>query len=789
MEYPNQKISAKKKQAVDNGIPTWYHKNAEFLAKYANEYTHLNSEIDKLIRISQGDMIAADYSYVTNPFNTKNPDYQKYPAKLQNYGIIAPVIDRHLGERRDMPDTTQVKALNYAVTNEFKEQKQKFFQAKLQEQFLAELESVQQGQPVQQPTDFKTLDAEFNSSWATRKAMKGQRMYEWIKGQKDLTEKEQELYFYWIATGRIATYKGNDNDDITYKVMHPGSVTPIMFGESKLYEDATGVRATHLMSVASIIDEFGANLKEKDLDILHKHHNDPMGENRIVYKDQFLETNRSFYKQSSSLLEVEHFTWKSLDEKIILTYIDEFGFTQKREVDEDYVFEPALGDVKIERKWMNTWHEVWRIPGTYQVSGTAINPMYLRWGKGKPQRNELNNNSICKLPYNGTFRGVDYGVIRSVTKTGLPFEKLYNIFLYRFELTLAKNKDKLLLFPIGLIPRMKGWNTDKFMYNIHAFSMAFFNEKEEKALAALQAIKEIDMSLSQYMADLWKFMQAIKEEWRDAAGFSPQRYGQIGSEAGKATTAEAIYRSAVSSKEMIGQFDYFKGKEIAGLIDHAKIAYANGVQAAYSNSRGDLIEFDISQQDIQELEYGVFVTNSAIEYEKLQEHKSLLPYFIQNKAPMSVVSQVIEEPNSHRVTALYEQGEALVRQYEMQMAEKQNEGLKYQADMDKQIADAGNATRVRVAEIAADARVEGNLIMSDSFNAPLGDADKDGVSESDEIVERSFKRRLGIASQAEKERADKAKESLQRENLALNREKMYVDFAIAKQNKNKYDKR
>lgn len=774
---------------MDGKTPVWFHANSEYFSNYAGVYSHLIEEMDELLAVAAGEFDKAPYAYVENPFNTDKEEYKRYPAKIRNHDIIGPLFDRHMGERRDMPDTVQIRALNYKDSNEYKSAKEKFFKQKLQEQFLSELQAMQQGGQPTTDYDLAALDEQFNTTWATRKAIKGQRLYEWIKGQKDLTEKEQELYYYWLAVGRIATYKGSDHGDVEYKVMDPRTVTPIHFGGTKLYEDCAAVRAIHMMSVASILDTWSDKLKPKDKELLERHYDRTDTSDALVYKDKFFSSTKGqMVRQDSNLLEVEHIVWKSQEERKILFYKDQFGFEQRVEVDEDYVFEKDLGDIRIETRWEHCWYESWRVPEVYTSGDGPVTAMYLDYGKGKPQRQEVNNTGICKLPYNGTFRGLDYGIIKSVVKAGIPYNMLYNIFLYRFELTLAKNKDKVLLFPIGLIPKMKGWDVDKFMYNIHAFSIAFFNEKEDKAIAALQAIKEIDLSLSQYMADMWKFMQAIKEEWRDAAGFSPQRYGQIGTEAGKSTTQEAIYRSAVSSKEMIGQFDYFYSKEVAGLIDHAKVAYPFGMQGQYVISGGDVIEFDLAEQDIQETEYGIFAGNSASEYEMLQQKKSYIPHMLQNGAAPGVVSKILDETNSHRITALLEQGDAVQKKHEQMIVDKEAEAMKYVTDSKTKSEQAANATRIRVAEIAADARVEGNLIMSDSFNAPLGDADNDGLSESDEIAQRSFERQLKQQQLNEQKRAQSAKEGLEREKLNAQREKAMLDFAIAKENKNRHDK-
>ena len=103
--FPPQMLSMKEKMKVSEGekVPNWIKKVSNFFAAEANLLTAEKVEMSNLYKIADGLFDETDYKYVENPFNTKNKKYQKYPAKLRNYDIIGPIIDRLMGERREMP--------------------------------------------------------------------------------------------------------------------------------------------------------------------------------------------------------------------------------------------------------------------------------------------------------------------------------------------------------------------------------------------------------------------------------------------------------------------------------------------------------------------------------------------------------------------------------------------------------------------------------------------------------------------------------------------------------------
>ena len=80
------------------------------------------------------------------------------------------------------------------------------------------------------------------------------------------------------------------------------------------------------------------------------------------------------------------------------------------------------------------------------------------------QRNEMNNSSACKLPYNGRCYSHLHSENISILEFGLPYQQMYTIINYVLEKTIAKSKGKIIPIDQAAIPKKDGWDDEKFFY-------------------------------------------------------------------------------------------------------------------------------------------------------------------------------------------------------------------------------------------------------------------------------------------------------------------------------------
>lgn len=796
-EMPDELISTAAKLAVegDNDVPTFIKKVRDHFSDFANGSIGHKAELMRLVDVANGNFNNADsdYNHVINPYN--EPDTKKrkkFPAKLRNYDIISPIIDRFMGERRDRPNDSIVYNRAPNGTNAFKEQLQAEYKRRLAAHLLLEMQKmgfdVDAG--IDQVPNYTTLKEDVETNWGDTRAAMGQEALDYITASQDLPNAFQRAYYNFLVTGFTFGFKEICYNDIKYHPVDPLEVDVYGWDTTSRYaEDAKAVIRRMKWSANSVIDHFRNNLSEEQVQTLLKWEKDRTPMNGIPStRGAIVTRDGTYFEYDDGQLVVEHIVWKTLTKRGILKYVSITGNEDEIPVDETYVLSPENGDLGVDWVWENEWWEIWTVSRNYGPDHNN-EVIFLDYGPGEVQRTMINNTSSCKLPYNGTYLAATPYVIRSVVKSGLPYQQLYNIFHFYFERSMAKNKDKLMLFPLGLIPRHKDWNEQKWLYTIEAFSIAFFDESADKALASLQAIKEIDMSLYQYMGKMWEFMQAIKNEWWESVGFNPQRYGDIATSAGKGTTNQAIIRSAISALEMNMMFERFREKEEEALLDYSKFAWIDGKKGTFVRPDKTVVYFDINGIEHAENEYGVFVNNSTQDQAAVDFIKSqILQPLAQNGLGGDIIAEVVDAKGMPKIKELLARGMRIQQEYQQQLEESRNQAQTQVAQTQERIEAMKDQRERDLAQLKADTEIEKALIMSDSFNAAAGDADANGITESDEIVQRHYDRMNKQQEFGEKRRANMAKEQIAREGIAVKREDIEAKKQIASMNKNKYDK-
>lgn len=805
--YPKQRISLAEKLSVEEGetTPKWIKDNAEYFSNRADDYRGVSTEYDDLFRWADGEIDINDYKYIENPFNTEDKRYTKYPAKIRNYDIIKPILKRRLGEREEAPINHILVGSNDNSLNEIKLAVNQVINNKITNNITSLLEG---NNPEE--IDIPAIESSVLINYNQKITKSARVVLERIKRSQNLVAKFQKLYYNYLVAGFPVTYKDVNHDDVLYEILHPGDVIGINWDSTSPYLEDCGAQVAYRnFSANTIIDRWREYLSDDQIDYLDKTGNEAgLGANNPFHPGLSHGVDRTkgssySYKGNhynipyDGTMCVEHIVWKSLEKRGIVKYQSDFGI-REIEVDENYVLEPEKGDISIRWKWENVWWEVWRLKDKYLVRAEdndktlkeAERIQYLYWGQGEVQRSEVNNTSICKLPYNGFKRGYSPNhIVESLVKDGLNYQILYNILHYRFELSLARNKDKLLLFPLGLVPKVKGWNVDRWMHSVHAFSIAFFNEQDSRAMAAAQAMKQIDMSLGNYMKEMYEIMQMIKQEWWEDAGYNRQRFGEASASDLKGVTENAMLASARSTKNDIAEFERFIEKDLNGIIDYAKYAFSEGKQGIIVNGFNEVEVMDINPLQFQNTEFNVFMVSSFEENENLNLIKqTILQPLTQNGLHTGPVTEIIASKSTEKIKEIGAKADAAQRKFEESLKQMELDSNERVAEMQKEKAEIDYKKAIDVQLLRNEGQIESALITSDSFNAGLGDVDNDGVDQSQEIVDRHEDRMLKRQQTNNQQRQQESNERIANRKLELDEKKMESQERIARINKNRFDK-
>jgi len=317
---PLQKLSLVEKLEVapDSIIPTWIKQNVLYWSSYN---THVNStimKIQKCFDIIAGQNMEEDYKYVENPYSTNNEKYKKYPAKIRNYDIIKPIIERWLGERRERPNKIIVSVNNTDALNLEKQRQQELVKKALVNRFMLELQNLGLDVQAESEKDKADLQAEIDTPYLDKRAIRGQRVIEYLETHQDLVDKFQQLYSDFITCGYAFSHKDCSNDDVQYRAIHPTQMTIIGWDESSRYaEDASAQICRHHWTVSTIIDKFREELSDTQIDYLVNFQKNNEFSGAINWQTKNGETYTTI---NNGTVLVQHVVWKSYTRRGVLTY-------------------------------------------------------------------------------------------------------------------------------------------------------------------------------------------------------------------------------------------------------------------------------------------------------------------------------------------------------------------------------------------------------------------------------------------------------------------------------------
>ncbi len=696
---PKQKISRRKK------TKQWGIDSVKGFIKESTFSATGKHDLLQFYEAYNGHMNESDYNYVTNPYNTQHNQKRNFPARLRNYNIIKPVVDLLLGEKTNRPNNYMVSVTNEDAISKKEQEQKKLILQHLQQQFVNELnaQGVNTGQPTEEAMTPAQVEEYIDTTYQDSRAIVGQQVLNYLRDNLDIEDKLQKGFFDWLCSGYVYSYKGVCMDDVEYDIVSPLDIDFSKSPDLDFIEDGDWVVRRQLMSSNAVIDQFYDLLSEQQIDQIEDHTRNRGGSFAIP----FLQRIEDNFGDNDRFVEVMHVCWKSFRKIGVLYYVDEFGVEQMSLVDDTYRTDREAGE-RTEWYWVN---EVWE---GYQID----NDIYVGINPVEGQRSSMNNISKCKLPYNGRAYSNRHSDNVSVVSMGVPYQILYNVFHYRLELTIAKNKDKIALIEMNTIPKRHGWDEEKFMYYADAMGFAFIDstgEGKNNERVTFNQYQVLDMSLGQYMAAQIQLLEAVKQEWEELLGISRQRKGQIMASDGAGTTNDAIAQSTAITEEIFRKFEKFEQKEMQGLLDTSKHAFREGKKVHYITDDFRNAWLDIDGATYMESEFGIFAKNSSQENKKMEQMRGLLQAMAQNGVGPKSIADILDADNFSRIRQLA--GEVEKKQAELSKAageqQMQTEQAKQDLDMQKiQIEQQHDAeqkerdrqTKIQVAEIQASAK-------------------------------------------------------------------------------------
>ena len=809
---PKQRIASSKKDLE------WKKQNMLY---WYNKCYPRNAYMETLYKAANGELEQTDYSYMLNPYgdNVKNRENLKsYPAKLKNYPLIPSIIQLLMAEKRQTPlvslvGVTNPDSLNLKKQQEFLQIRQ--YAQQLYINILNEM-GIDTGQESQPVPELERVLKDFNDNWNDFRAKEGQDVLDFIMEDCKVPLKFRQGYLHWLVTGMVTTIKDVRNEDVVHNIVNPKNVGFIADETCTFLEDAEAVMVVNRITRAAFYDNYaevmakesGKTLEEiyDFLDNRGLNMSEPyitvFGDSEQIYRQES-STNQNVsygydsvnaYNDLADSIEVAYVNWTSQELVKVVGVVNELGEMEQFEVDDTYKIESAYGEFLIEEYWRTQKWEGYIANGRKVIFGVQPIPF---------QRNKINRKSACKNLINGRIRRIGSRKALSIVELLLPYQHLYNVVHYKKNLVLAKNKEKLMIMPLQLIPQVEGHDMFSFMYHADASGIGWVDASRPEVINALNAIKAIDLSMGNYLGVLFDLLDRIKREAEEVIGINPQRKAQITGKAGLGVTDNAIAQSQLMTLDLLEEYEEFEECELNALLDLSKFAYLNGKKASYINSMGRQILIDIDAENQQYLnsEFGVRVKSSAQEKNKLEKIKNFAETLASQNAKPSTLAHILNsEDNFSNLLSKLEQIEAEERAYQEQQAQADREMQdlisKRQKDSeDSRIAleyykiDSNNQNDLEVKQL--DNFGKQSTMDVNKNNIPdfieIQAAVADNSATNNKIENDKAKLKLDMKKFVQSDRLEQKKISQKDKELELKKYQIDKQVEIAKLNKNKYD--
>ena len=532
------------------------------------------------------------------------------------------------------------------------------------------------------------------------------------------------------------------------------------------------------------------------------------------------------------LLRVSTAYWKSQRKVGHLTKVADNGEVFTEVVTEDYkISDKAIYDTRLFKNktkdnlvygehidwiWIN---EVWggvkigpNIPSFWGMNNPGgFTPIYLGIDKNKigPLRFQFKGDSSlygCKLPVEGAVfsdRNTKSTALLDLMK---PYQIAYNIVNNQIADILVDELGTVIMLDQNTLPRHslgEDWGKGNYakayvaMKNFQMLPLDTSITNTENALN-FQHFQKLDLSQTERLMSRIQLANYFKQQAYEVIGVNPQRMGQQISQQ-TATGVEQAVNASYAQTEVffIQHCDYLMPRVHQMRTDLAQYYHSTKPSArlTYVTTADEKVNFQINGTDLLMRDLNIFTTTTANHRAILEQLKSMA---IQNNTTGASIydlgkiiqSDSIADVNSalkaseEKANQLKQQEMQSQQQMQEQQIQAQSEQQRLKLDHESLEAEKNRQRDVLVAEIRA-AGMGSMVDINENMQSDFTDAMKDIRQE------QQYQDQTNLERQKEVNRNMLAnqKNDIEREKMQVQKEIADKQLQIARENKNKYDKK
>ena len=768
--FPPQQLPFSRKNKV------WRKKCVDFGDDHSLLHYHLTRKSVFAMKINydllNGKLHMDDLKMLLNPFDL---DASFIPDAIQHYSVMNSKLEVLRGEESKRLFDFRAVVTNPNAISEMEEEKNKQINEMLQrliaDSSMSEDEYMQE---LEKQSDY------FQYEYQDKREVRANRLlnhymkeYEvpqlFNNGFRDAYTVGEEIYQCDIVGGEPVIEK-----------LDPIKVRVIRSGYSDKIEDADMIILEDYWSPGRVIDTYWDQLSKKDVETI-ENASDNMGStysdsmdnvderygfipnlsldwtggdsvlNPYHLFDNSIDTTLLPYDMNGNV-RVLRVYWKSRRKiKKIKSYDPETGEEEFNFYSETYISHPERGEEE-EVFWIN---EAWE--------GTKIGPdIYVNMRPRTVQYNRLSNPSRCHFGIIGSIYNAFGDEPFSMVDIMKPYDYLYDVFSDRLNKTLAKNMGKVIRMDFAKIP--KGWDADKWLYYIKVNNIAVEDSFKEgnvgmatgKLAGAMYngSSGVIDASLGNEIQQYISVLEWISNKIGEIAGISKQREGQISNRETVGGVERATLQSSHITEWLFFKHESVKKRVLECFLETAKIALKGRKKKfSYIMSDGSEVITEIDGDEFAECDYGIVVDNSVGTQDLNQKLDTLAQAALQNQLlDFSTIMKLYTTMSMAEKQRMVENNEKRVREQQQQMQQQQMQQQQQQLEQNAQIEQAklemqyqmhqeDNETKILVAEINGKAEAERLAIINHEDSLTKGEElelEKEKLSQSAEEFDKKL---------------------------------------------------
>lgn len=739
----------------------------------------------------------ADFKYVTDQFNLGIKE-EKQQARIRNINLIANKINLLKGDELENPFNWTAMGLGGEIVSVIEEKRKEVIVNAVRDVVRFELGIEQEfdkdGNPLP-PADPQRVIENFDKTYKDIREINANRLLQILWEDLDLKTKFNKGWEHALVGAEEIYYVGEVGGKPNVRVVNPLNFDYDRSPELDNVEDGDWAREERYLSPGTIIDEYGdflttQQVRDIESGVISNPARDTFFFPEFAYKPIDLKIHLSRYGTSSNTnspryIRVLDVVWKTRKKLGFVRQVTDDGQVEETIVDDTFKLSSEQKDagVTIEWRWIN---EV--------MKGTKIGTdIYVDIGAIPYQMRHPDNISECKLPYVGRIYNNLNSVETSLVDILKPHQYLYNIIWYRLESEIAKAKGKATIMDLAQLPKSEGIDITEWIYYLNEAGVMFINsfeEGEENSVSQgktsnFNQFREIDRAASQSIGQYISILSKIESLFDTIAGIPPQRQAQTSSSETATGVERAVRQSTTITAPYFYVHDRVKQQVLTQLVEVCKYSYSEGKKGLFYVDETYRQMIDVDGETFTDSYYAVFIVNGVAHKIKLDKMERAAEIAMGNgQIQLKDFIKLIRATSLSEKENAVEKGVDDTQQRSIELEQQRNISIERAAQTNQQTEqlkqDREDAreqlksnTSIKVAQINAVAKV--GFTDTDSNDVP-------------DILELE---RFGLESRkltlAEKKQL--ADEANAKEKLRIEEKKTDNQLKIAKENKNKFDKK